>query len=261
MLAFLEPGDEVVIIQPSYDVYINSTLAAGGVPVCVPLRPVRIFQTKRDSWLSSEPAFVAIKINVRLWWMFLNHIKQPVWLLKVKISRWQRETERRMEGDRETPRKEGEDGTRHTNMYMRGKCKESPSYLSMCKLFLISFAERKAFVERRFLLGLWRSWVKTFCEDEDFCFEHTEQPDGEGERLAILSVIFGRGSNITIFVIFRFIRAKNSRSSPHWQSNTTSWFWRTKYTNGSYIPVKSTSRSVRYFLFVRLSHEINFRQK
>ncbi len=36
LLALLEPGDEVVLIEPSYDLYPYAVVAAGGVPVYVP---------------------------------------------------------------------------------------------------------------------------------------------------------------------------------------------------------------------------------
>ena len=39
MLAFVNPGDEVVIFEPFYDSYVPDTLLAGGVPRFVPLRP------------------------------------------------------------------------------------------------------------------------------------------------------------------------------------------------------------------------------
>jgi aspartate/methionine/tyrosine aminotransferase len=39
MLAFVDPGDEVVIFEPFYDSYAPDVLLAGGVPRFVPLRP------------------------------------------------------------------------------------------------------------------------------------------------------------------------------------------------------------------------------
>ena len=36
LLALLEPGDEVVLIEPCYDLYPYAVVAAGGVPVHVP---------------------------------------------------------------------------------------------------------------------------------------------------------------------------------------------------------------------------------
>lgn len=37
--AFVEPGDEVVILEPAYDAYVPDVRIAGGTPVSVPLRP------------------------------------------------------------------------------------------------------------------------------------------------------------------------------------------------------------------------------
>nr|VZI06555.1 unnamed protein product [Spirometra erinaceieuropaei] len=37
--ALLNPGDEVVIIEPAFDCYVPQIVAAGGVPVCVPFKP------------------------------------------------------------------------------------------------------------------------------------------------------------------------------------------------------------------------------
>lgn len=39
LLAFVEPGDEVVLFEPLYDAYLPMTLRAGGVPRVVRLRP------------------------------------------------------------------------------------------------------------------------------------------------------------------------------------------------------------------------------
>ena len=39
LLAFVEPGDEVLFFEPFYDSYVPQTVFAGGVPKVVPLRP------------------------------------------------------------------------------------------------------------------------------------------------------------------------------------------------------------------------------
>ena len=39
VLAFVQPGDEVILFQPAYDAYAPMVRRAGGVPVSVPLRP------------------------------------------------------------------------------------------------------------------------------------------------------------------------------------------------------------------------------
>ena len=38
--AFVNPGEEVVILEPAYDVYVSTVLSCSAVPVFVPLRPV-----------------------------------------------------------------------------------------------------------------------------------------------------------------------------------------------------------------------------
>jgi N-succinyldiaminopimelate aminotransferase len=39
MMALVDPGDEVIVLEPSFDVYVPDVLMAGGVPRFVPLRP------------------------------------------------------------------------------------------------------------------------------------------------------------------------------------------------------------------------------
>lgn len=44
LLAFLDPGDEVLIPDPCWDTYLHSTTFLGGTPVTVPLRPENHYQ-------------------------------------------------------------------------------------------------------------------------------------------------------------------------------------------------------------------------
>jgi len=38
-VAFLEPGDEVIMLEPFFDQYLPSVTFNGGIPVFVPLHP------------------------------------------------------------------------------------------------------------------------------------------------------------------------------------------------------------------------------
>ena len=51
VLAFVEPGDEVILFQPAYDAYAPMVRRAGGVPVSVQLSPCLLYTSPspRDS--------------------------------------------------------------------------------------------------------------------------------------------------------------------------------------------------------------------
>ena len=39
IMGLVDPGDEVIVIEPYYDSYVPGVLMAGGVPVYVPMHP------------------------------------------------------------------------------------------------------------------------------------------------------------------------------------------------------------------------------
>lgn len=49
MVAYINPGDEVIIFEPAFINYVNCTLLAGGVPVFVPLREENGFQIDKEA--------------------------------------------------------------------------------------------------------------------------------------------------------------------------------------------------------------------
>ena len=49
VMAFVDPGDEVIVIEPYFDFYPSQIEMAGGVPVCVPLRPSAEVAERVDS--------------------------------------------------------------------------------------------------------------------------------------------------------------------------------------------------------------------
>lgn len=51
-MAFLEPGDEVIMFEPFFDQYLPSVVFSGGKPVYVPLHPPSVDKvaTTADEW-------------------------------------------------------------------------------------------------------------------------------------------------------------------------------------------------------------------
>jgi methionine aminotransferase len=63
VLAFVRPGDEVIVLEPTYDSYEPNILLAGGTPVRVPLRP-RTFEPDFDAIAAAiGPKTRAILVN------------------------------------------------------------------------------------------------------------------------------------------------------------------------------------------------------
>ncbi len=68
MLAFVNPGDEVVIFEPFYDSYVPDVLLAGGVPRFVSLRP--------PDW-SFDPSDLACAFGPRTRLVLVNTLHNP----------------------------------------------------------------------------------------------------------------------------------------------------------------------------------------
>ena len=63
VLAFVRPGDEVIVLEPTYDSYEPNIVLAGGTPVRVPLRP-RTFEPDFDAIAAAiGPKTCAILVN------------------------------------------------------------------------------------------------------------------------------------------------------------------------------------------------------
>jgi aspartate/methionine/tyrosine aminotransferase len=70
MQALLEPGDEVIVLEPQFDTYTPQIVLAGGVPVCVPLHP------KQTSWeLDFDELRAALSSRTKL--LLLNTPHNP----------------------------------------------------------------------------------------------------------------------------------------------------------------------------------------
>ena len=57
-MGFLEAGDEVIVIEPSYDCYRGMVSVAGGVPVFVPLRKNKNKEEEESEEFSSSSDWV-----------------------------------------------------------------------------------------------------------------------------------------------------------------------------------------------------------
>lgn len=76
MQALIDPGDEVILIEPFYDSYPASVLMAGGVPVYVPLRPSANATTAGEWRLDFDELAAAFSPKTRL--LLLNTPHNPV---------------------------------------------------------------------------------------------------------------------------------------------------------------------------------------
>ncbi|MCB0183713.1 MAG: aminotransferase class I/II-fold pyridoxal phosphate-dependent enzyme [Caldilineaceae bacterium] len=76
MQALVEPGDEVLLIEPFYDSYAPSVIMAGGTPVYVPLRPRPTAQSSADWVLDMAELAAAITPRTRL--LVINTPQNPI---------------------------------------------------------------------------------------------------------------------------------------------------------------------------------------
>jgi aspartate/methionine/tyrosine aminotransferase len=74
--ALVEPGDEVILIEPFYDSYPASVIMAGGIPIYVPLRPTPGSHTSAGWKLDMDELAAAFSPRTRL--IILNTPQNPI---------------------------------------------------------------------------------------------------------------------------------------------------------------------------------------
>jgi aspartate/methionine/tyrosine aminotransferase len=74
--ALIEPGDEVILIEPFYDSYPASVIMAGGTPVYVPLRPAPNATSSTEWILDMDELATAFSPRTRL--LIVNTPQNPV---------------------------------------------------------------------------------------------------------------------------------------------------------------------------------------
>lgn len=63
VLAFVQPGDEVILFQPAYDAYAPTVRRAGGVPVSIPLAPPEFAYDEAALLAAITPRTRALMLN------------------------------------------------------------------------------------------------------------------------------------------------------------------------------------------------------
>lgn len=84
MQALLEPGDEVILIEPFYDSYTGSVTCAGGVPKFVPLRAPAQCTRASDWYLDLDELQRQITPRTRM--IVLNTPLNPVGKVRRAVS-------------------------------------------------------------------------------------------------------------------------------------------------------------------------------
>jgi len=77
----LNPGDEVILMEPAFDIYSSQIIMAGGIPVYVPLRPTRgddgAYSSSASECFKLDPAELAAAITPRTRVVVVNTPHNP----------------------------------------------------------------------------------------------------------------------------------------------------------------------------------------